>query len=359
MQQYHIAVLPGDGIGPEIVTEALKVLKAIGEKKNINFHFKEAPIGGIAFDQFGTPLPQETLTICQNSDAVLLGAVGGPKWDHLPKELSPEQGGLLTLRKSLDLYANLRPIYTFPALVNRSPIRSDILQNGVDFVIVRELSSGLYFGEPKGRVSEDEAVDTMRYTRIEIDRLAQIGFEIAHKRQKRVTVVDKANVLETGKLWREVVGSMRPKFSDIEVDFMYIDNCAMQLIINPHQFDVIVTENTFGDILSDEAAALTGSIGMLPSASIGTGKVNLYEPIHGTAPDIAGKKIANPIATILSAALMLDYTFGLKAESQLIRNAIGNVLQKGLRTSDIKEESHEFLSTNEMGNAIVQEIYSM
>lgn len=354
MQTFSIAVLPGDGIGPEIINEAVKVVAAVGERRNIKFNFKKAIVGGTAYERFSNPLPQETVDICLKSDAILFGANGGPKWDYLPKELRPEQA-LLKLRKTLGLYINNRPIYTFPQLVDRSPIRREILKNGVDFIILRELSSGLYYGEPKMKLSE-EAVDTMRYTKKEIRRLVKHGFELARLRNKRLTVVDKANVLETSRLWREVVISMQSEYCDIDVDFMYVDNCTMQLLIKPHQFDVIVTENTFGDIISDEASALTGSIGMLPSASLGDGNIGLYEPIHGSAPDIAGKNIANPIATIMSAAMMLDSSFDLEEESLFIREAVNNVLEKGLRTPDIADENSKVISTTQMGDAIVQEI---
>ncbi|MCP8615254.1 3-isopropylmalate dehydrogenase [Salirhabdus salicampi] len=353
-KKYKVAVLPGDGIGPEIINEAVKVLSAIKKGMNISLQFEYADVGGVAYDNYGTSLPEQTLNTCKDSDAILFGAIGGPQYDNISIELRPEKA-LLKLRKELGLYINSRPALTFPSLINRSPIRREILKDGVDILIVRELSSGLYYGEPKKRISSEEAVDTMRYTKTEISRILTYAFEQAQQRDKKLTVVDKENVLQTSKLWREVVSSFESSYSDVEVDYMYIDNCTMQLVMNPHQFDVIVTENTFGDIISDEASALTGSIGMLPSASLG-GQIGLYEPIHGSAPDIAGMNIANPIATILSASMMLENSFQLAREAEIIRKAINNVLEAGIRTPDISQENSQVVSTSEMGDAIVQEI---
>jgi len=355
-QTYQIAVLPGDGIGVEIVPEAIKVMKKIGQLYNRSFDFKEALIGGSAIDAFGKALPKETLELCLQSDAVLLGAVGGPKWDFLPAKERPEAASLLALRKGLGLFANLRPVAVYPALVGASTLKPEIV-SGVDLVVFRELTGGLYFGEKSRRQinSGEEAVDTLVYTTPEIERIARLAFEAAGMRRKKVTSVDKANVLESSRLWRETVTRLAAEYPDIELEHMYVDNCAMQLIRYPKQFDVIVTENMFGDILTDEAAMITGSIGMLASASLG-GKVALYEPSHGSAPDIAGQKKANPLATILSIAMMLRYSFNLTDEAQAIEKAVVDVLDGGYRTLDLMEPGMKAVNTVEMGDLVVQKL---
>jgi len=347
-----IAVLPGDGIGAEIMDEALKVLAVIGQKYGHDFQIEEALIGGAALDVEGVPLPEETFQLCQDSDAVLLGAVGGPKWDNLEGHLRPE-AALLGLRKGLELYANLRPAFLFEPLLNASSLKREVLE-GVDILVVRELTGGLYFG-PKEK-SADRALDTLLYTRAEIERILRIGFEAAQIRSKKLTSVDKANILETSRLWRAIAIEMAQEYPEVELKHIYVDNCAMQLIRYPKQFDVIVTENMFGDILSDEAAMLTGSIGMLPSASLGRGKVSVYEPVHGSAPDIAGQKKANPIATILSVAMMLRYSFQLEAEAKAIEWAVAKVLDDGYRTGDIMEPGKNLVNTEEMGKLIVERL---
>jgi len=353
---YKIAVLPGDGIGVEIVPEAIKVLKRIGELYDLEFAFEEAPIGGAAIDAVGKALPESTLALCQKSDAVLLGAVGGPKWDFLPATERPEVAALLPLRKGLGLFANLRPVSVFPALVGASTLKPDVIA-GVDLIVFRELTGGLYFGQKSRRPldSGEEAIDTLVYTTPEIERITRLAFEAARKRRKKVTSVDKANVLESSRLWRETVTRLATEYPDVELEHMYVDNCAMQLIRYPKQFDVIVTENMFGDILTDEAAMLTGSIGMLASASLG-GQVALYEPSHGSAPDIAGQKKANPLATILSAAMMLRYSFNREAEAQAIEKAVVTVLDEGYRTPDLMEPGMKAVNTEEMGNLVTQKL---
>ncbi len=354
---YRIAVLSGDGIGPEIVAEAVKVLAAAGRRFDIPLEFEESLIGGIAYDATGNPLPPNTLELCKRSEAVLLGAVGGPKWDTVqPASLRPEVGALLPLRKELGLFANLRPATLFPALAGVSSLRADIVAEGLDLLVVRELTGGIYFGQPKGRDQGGErATDTCVYTRAEIVRIARIGFEAARRRGNRLCSVDKANVLETSRLWRETVTALAAEYPDVELSHMLVDNCAMQLVRNPRQFDVIVTENMFGDILSDEASMLTGSLGMLPSASLGAtptaggvGTFGLYEPIHGSAPDIAGKGIANPLATILSCALLLRHSLGQDPAAQAIESAVAQVLNAGHRTADIAEPGKTPLSTQEI-----------
>lgn len=345
-----IAVLPGDGIGVEIMAEALKVLNAIGKKYNHEFTTKDALIGGVAYEATGHPFPEETLKLCQESDGVLLGAVGGPQWDNLATHLRPE-AALLGIRKSLNLYANLRPAFLFTPLVNSSSLKREVIE-GTDILVVRELTGGLYFG-PKEKTSE-KALDTMLYTRPEIERIVRAGFEAAKLRKKKLTSVDKANILESSRLWREIVEEIAPEYPEIELNHMYVDNCAMQLIRNPKQFDVIVTENTFGDILSDAAAMLTGSIGMLPSASLGAGNVSLYEPVHGSAPDIAGQGKANPLATILSVAMMLRYSFAMEKEALAVENAVTKVLEEGYRTGDIMEAGKTLVNTEKMGDLVVK-----
>jgi len=353
---YRIAVLPGDGIGAEIVPEAVKALQAIGEKYGHRFDFQEGLVGGTAIDAVGKPLPDETLKLCQESQAVLLGAIGGPKWEDLAVELRPEVGALLPLRKHLGLYANLRPAFLFPDLVEASTLKPEVIRD-IDILVVRELTGGLYFGEKSRKQSEEGeiAVDVCTYSDMEIERICRLAFEIARKRRKHLTSVDKANVIETSRLWREVVSRLAAEYPDVELTHMYVDNCAMQLIRHPRQFDVIVTENLFGDILTDEASMLTGSIGMLPSASLG-GAVGLYEPSHGSAPDIAGQKKANPLATILSAAMMLEYSFNLVEEAREIEDAVRLVLSEGYRTPDIFEEGRIRVNTQQMGDLVARKI---
>ena len=334
--EYRIALLKGDGIGVEIIDSAVAVLERIGEKFGHSFRFTPYIIGGAAIDETGDPLPEETVKGCLASDSVLLGAVGGPKWDGLPGDKRPEKA-LLGIRKALGLYTNLRPAKLFPALKGASPLREDIVGAGFDIMIVRELTGGIYFGERgyrQGKLGE-EAFDTEAYSVTEIERIGRAAFEIARKRGRRVTSIDKANVLETSRLWRKTMHSLAENYTDIEYRDMLVDNAAMQLVRDPKQFDVIVTSNMFGDILSDEASQITGSIGMLASASPGDGPRGMYEPIHGSAPDIAGQDKANPIATILSAAMMLRYSFGLSAEAAAIEKAVDIVLEAGFRTADI------------------------
>lgn len=353
---YKIASLPGDGIGSEIVPEAIKALEAIGKKYGHEFQFTEALIGGAALDAVGIPLPEETLKLCKESDAVLLGAIGGPKWDNLPVHLRPEGGALLPVRKELGLYANLRPVVLYDALLEASTLKKEVIE-GCDIMVIRELTGGLYFGEKKREKTDKGqiALDTLVYSTEEIERIARLGFETARKRNNRLCSVDKANVLESSRLWRETVTELAKEYPDVELTHMYVDNCAMQLVRWPKQFDVIVTENTFGDILTDQASMISGSLGMLASASIG-GKVALYEPSHGSAPDIAGQKKANPLATILSAAMMLRYSFDLEKEAREIEEAIVRVLDKGYRTPDIMQENCTLVNTEEMGDKVVAEI---
>ncbi|AFZ82836.1 3-isopropylmalate dehydrogenase [Candidatus Kinetoplastidibacterium crithidiae] len=353
-----VAVLAGDGIGPEIVEQAVRVLNLLDN----NIIIKNALVGGAAFDQFEHPLPTETLDLANNSDAVLFGAVGDWKYDSLPRELRPEQS-ILGLRKSLGLFANLRPAFLYSDLANASTLKPEVV-SGLDLLIVRELTGDVYFGQPRGtRVSKDghfvgekEGFDTMRYSESEIRRIAHIAFQSAQKRKKKLCSVDKANVLETSQFWRDIVIDVSKEYKDVELTHMYIDNAAMQLVKNPCQFDVIVTGNLFGDILSDEAAMLTGSIGMLPSASLNSKNQGLYEPSHGSAPDIAGKNIANPIATILSAAMLLRYSLNMPVQADLINTAVESVLAKGFRTSDIFEQGMVKVSTSEMGDEILKEL---
>lgn len=354
---FKIAVLPGDGIGVEIVPEAVKVLKAIGQKYGHEFEFTEALVGGVAYDATGTPLPEETLALCKKSDAVLLGAIGAPKYDQLPVHLRPEVGALLPLRKELTLFANLRPCILFPGLLAASTLKEEVI-SGVDILVVRELTGGLYFGDRFREGTPDggqKATDILSYSTYEIERIARFAFEAAANRQGRLCSVDKANVIETSRLWRETVTELGKEYPQVELTHMYVDNCSMQLIRNPRQFDVIVTENMFGDILTDEASMLTGSIGMLPSASIG-GQVSLYEPSHGSAPDIAGQKKANPLATILSAAMMLRYTCKLEIEALAIEDAVRQVLAQGYRTPDLMEQGGTLLNTVEMGDKVAEMI---
>ena len=351
----NIAVLPGDGVGPEIVAEAVKVLEAIAKWFGHDFAMTVHPVGGAAYDLCGDCLPDTTLAACKAADAVLLGAVGGPKWDALPPDRRPERRALLTLRSELGLFANLRPAKVWDALKDASPLKDEIVDRGIDLLIVRELTGGAYFGE-KGRSDDRKAAyDVTPYSAQEIERVARAAFDAARVRRRKVTSVDKANVLETSRLWRETVSALHAtEYADVELEHMYVDNAAMQLVRNPARFDVILTENMFGDILSDEASQITGSIGMLPSASLGVDRGGLYEPIHGSAPDIAGKGIANPLATILSAAMMLRHAFGLAAEADAIEHAVADVLASGVRTADIASGSvaSPTVSTPEMGYAI-------
>ncbi len=345
----NIAVLAGDGIGPEIMAQAIKVL----DKLELGLKYAEADVGGAAIDKHGKALPQTTIDTCKNSDAILFGAVGGPKWEKLPPEEQPERGALLPLRKIFDLYANLRPAKIFAPLAKASTLRPDIIEGGLDIMIVRELTSGIYFGQPKG-LTDEEGFDTMRYKRPEIERIAKVAFETARKRGKKVTSIDKANVLSTMVLWRKVVTEVGKKYPDVELNHMYVDNACMQLIRNPKQFDVILAGNMFGDILSDEASMLTGSIGMLPSASIGASGFGLYEPVHGSAPDIAGKGIANPLAQILSVAMMLKYSLKKPAEAGKIEAAVVKVLEEGYRTGDIMAGDCEKVNCEEMGELVAK-----
>ncbi|MBN1133319.1 MAG: 3-isopropylmalate dehydrogenase [Bacteroidales bacterium] len=344
---YKIAVLPGDGIGPEIIQQAIKVLKAVGTKFNHRFEFSEAPVGAAAIKSTGSPYPDETHKLCMESDAVLFGAIGDPKYDNDPKaKVRPEQG-LLAMRKKLGLYANIRPVTTFKSLIHKSPLRPDLVE-GADFVVVRELTGGIYFGEPRGR-SEDglTAYDTCVYHKEEVQRIVKLGFEYASRRNRRLTVVDKANVLATSRLWRETVQEMAPEYKDIEVDYMFVDNAAMQIIQWPKKFDVMVTENMFGDILSDEASVITGSLGLLPSASVGI-HTSVFEPIHGSYPQAAGKDIANPLATVLSAAMLLEVSLKLTAEAEAIRQAVSRSMDAGIVTEDISEG--KAFRTSEVGD---------
>lgn len=353
---FRIAVLPGDGIGPEVTAEAVKVLKAVSARFDLSFTLHEALVGGTAYDATGHPLPPETLDACRQSDAILFGAVGGDKWDNLPRELRPETGALLPLRKELDLYANLRPVKTWPALLHTSPLKPEILGDGVDVMIIRELTGGLYFGQPKGRQEVDGGVrwvDTLAYTDAEMERVIRLGFETARKRGGRLCSVDKANVLETSKRWRDIAQTLAAEYPDVALSHMYVDNAAMQLIRWPHQFDVIVTENTFGDILTDEGSQIAGSIGMLASASLSPTGTGLYEPIHGTAPDIAGQGLANPLASILCVAMLLRYSLNRGAAADTVEAAVGRVLDQGLRTGDIRQEGCRTVGTAAMGDAVV------
>jgi 3-isopropylmalate dehydrogenase len=346
----NVAVLPGDGIGPEIIAQARRVL----DKLNLKIQFTEAPVGGAAYEKHGNSLPGSTLSVAKDADAVLFGAVGDPRYDKLERANRPEQA-ILGLRKELGLFANLRPARVHPELAAASSLKPEVV-SGLDILIVRELTGDIYFGQPKGirqKAGEREGFDTMLYSEGEVRRIARVAFEAARKRSRRVCSVDKANVLETSQLWREVVTAEARAFPDVELTHMYVDNCAMQLVRNPKQFDVIVTGNMFGDILSDEASMLTGSIGMLPSAALDEKGKGLYEPIHGTAPDIAGKGIANPLATILSAALMLRYSLGQPEAAARIERAVSRVLQSGLRTADIHTAGTRKAGTQEMGDAVV------
>lgn len=357
---YNIVTLPGDGIGPDIVKEAVKVLDKVAKVYDHTFTYHEKLMGGCAIDQMGSSLPQETIDACLNADAVLLGAVGGPKWDNLSNGDRPEKG-LLGIRGALKLFANLRPAILYPQLKHATPLKEEIVGDGLDILIVRELTSGIYFGEKTKVVCEEDdrktyASDLEKYTVEEIERITRVGFKAAMKRGKKVCVVDKANVLESSRLWREVVKRVAYDYPEVEYSFMYVDNAAMQLVVNPRQFDVIITSNIFGDILSDEASIITGSIGMLASASLGEGSLGLYEPSHGSAPDIAGQNKANPLATILSAAMLLRYSLNLGVEAKAIENAVMNVLDAGYRTGDIMSEGMKQVGTKEMGDLVAKAI---
>jgi len=351
----HIVVLPGDGIGPEVAEEGRLVLEAVAKLFGHDFTFESQWIGGIAIDKFGHPFPDDALNACLNSQAVLLGAVGGPKWDD-PKAKTRPELGLFRVRQGLGLFANLRPVRAFKSLIDSSPLRPERLA-GVDLLMVRELTGGLYFGRPQERQETPEglrAIDTMVYTEVEIRRIVERAFVLARGRRKLVTSVDKANVLETSRLWRQLATEIGAKNPDIKLEHQLVDSCAMRLVTNPSSFDVIVTENLFGDILSDEAAVMGGTLGILPSASLGTGTLGLYEPIHGSAPDIAGQGIANPVGTILSVALLLRYSLGLDAEAIAVEKAVDQTLDDGLRTKDL--DPKKFVKTNEMGKAIVERL---
>ncbi|MDV6253450.1 3-isopropylmalate dehydrogenase [Vibrio sp. EA2] len=357
-KSYKIAVLPGDGIGPEVMTQAHKVLDAIEKKHGLSFERDEHDVGGIAIDNHGCPLPETTVKACEESDAVLFGSVGGPKWEHLPPNDQPERGALLPLRKHFQLFCNLRPAQIHNGLEAFSPLRADISERGFDIVVVRELTGGIYFGQPKGREGEgatEKAFDTEVYHRFEIERIAKIAFESARLRRKKVCSIDKANVLQSSILWREVVEEIAKDYPDVELSHMYIDNATMQLIKDPAQFDVMLCSNIFGDIISDECAMITGSMGMLPSASLNESKFGLYEPAGGSAPDIAGKNIANPVAQILSAALMLRYSLGEEDAAQDIEAAVSKALSAGELTADLASDKPA-LTTSEMGDKIAEYI---
>ena len=352
----NIAVIKGDGIGPEIVNEAMKVLDKVAEKYGHKFNYTQVLMGGIAIDEKGEPLPQETIDKCLASDSVLLGAVGGPKWDKGEGKMRPE-AGLLGIRGALKLFANIRPAKLLKPLASACPLKTDITDKGLDLVIVRELIGGAYFGERKTFVDENghkTATDSMTYSDYEVERICRVAFDMAKKRRGKVTSVDKANVLDSSRLWREISHRVAAEYPDVEFSDMLVDNTAMQLVRDPAQFDVIVTENLFGDILSDEASMITGSLGMIPSASLGEGTLGLYEPIHGSAPDIAGQNKANPIATILSAAMMLRYSFDMSEEADAIEKAVDKALEEGLRTGDIMSDGKKLVSCSEMGDRIAE-----
>ena len=354
-----IAVLPGDGIGLEVMEQAVKILKKAATLYGFDLEYEFADIGGTAIDNHGKALPDSTLTLCKQSDAILFGSVGGPKWEQLPPEEQPERGALLPLRKYFGLYCNFRPAKVFPSLVSASPLKPEIVKNGFDILCVRELTGGIYFGEPKGRQGkgpDEKAYDTMVYTRFEIERIARMAFEAAQKRNHIVTSVDKANVLFSMVLWRETVTEVAKEFPDVTLNHIYVDNATMQLVRNPHQFDVLLCGNMFGDIISDECAMITGSMGLLASASLNQEKFGLYEPAGGSAPDIAGKGIANPIAQILSGAMMLKYTFGLSDAASAIEKAISKVLEKNIFTADLTDKKNKAVDTQTMGNAIIKEL---
>ena len=355
--QKKITVLSGDGIGPEIIAEAIKVLNRIADKYGHTFDYTYVDIGGCAIDKYGVPITEEGMACCKASDSVLLGAVGGPKWDTVPAQIRPEKA-LLAVRKELNLFANLRPTKLFAQLADASPLKKEVVGGGIDLLIVRELTGGVYFGEKKTEEvnGEQVATDLMPYAEHEIERIGRVAFETAMKRGKKLASVDKANVLETSRLWRKTMHRLSEEYPEVEYSDILVDNTAMQLIKNPTQFDVLVTENMFGDILSDEASMLTGSIGMMPSASLSSGTLGMYEPIHGSAPDIAGQDIANPLGTILSAAMMLRYSFDLAKEADAIERAVDQVLDEGYRTTDIMQEGCRKVSCSEMGTLVAEKL---
>ena len=360
--EFKIAILPGDGIGPEVIAEAVKVMNAVGRRFGHDFELRQGRIGGNAIDDFGTPLPDETVELCQDSDAILFGAVGGPKWDDPDAETRPEDG-ILAIRKSLGLFANLRPVKVYPALINSSPVKPALLE-GVDMIILRELTGGLYFAQPKRRWEDESGrmgVDTLHYSEHEIERIVRVAFELAMGRDKRLTSVDKANVLESSRLWRQIADEVHEDYPEVELEHILVDAAAMALIRNPASYDVIVAENMFGDILTDEASVLSGSMGMQPSASLAglpgvtedaESAVSLYEPIHGSAPDIAGQGIANPVGMTLSMAMMLRHSFGLEEEAQAVEQAVEGVLAEGYRTPDISGDGGEVVGTERMGTVL-------
>ncbi len=350
-----VAVLPGDGVGPEVTREAVKVLTAAGRAFGFSLEYRDALVGGCAFDVTGEPLPESTLQACKESDAILFGAVGGPRWDSLPGDKRPEQG-ILGLRKTFRLFANLRPVVLWPALVSQTPLKAELVKERPDILVVRELTGGLYFGAhrrgPSKRGGGERATDVMSYTTREIERVTRVAFRAAQGRRKKLASADKANVIASSRLWRDTVDAVAREFPDVEVRHLYADNCAMQMVLRPSQFDVLLSENTFGDILSDLGGALAGSLGMLPSASLGRTRKGLYEPIHGSAPDIAGQGIANPLAAILSAAMMLRHTFDLERAASAIERAVGAALDSGYRTRDIGEPGKKVTGTSEMGDVV-------
>ena len=359
LSENRIAILAGDGIGPEIMQEAIKILDVVRDRFSIPLTYESADVGGIAIDRHGHALPQETLRLCENSDAVLFGSVGGPKWESLPPDQQPERAALLPLRKHFELYCNLRPARTFSALSQLSPLRANIVRDGFDVLCVRELTGGIYFGQPKGREGdgpEERAFDTMVYYRREIERIARKSFELARLRNCKVTSVDKANVLTTMVFWREIVSQIAGDYPDVTLNHIYVDNATMQLVKDPQQFDILLCGNMFGDIISDECAMLTGSMGLLPSASINESNFGLYEPAGGSAPDIAGQNVANPVAQILSAAMLLRYSLGYAEAADAIETAVTGALEKGARTIDIAADGIEPISTTEMGDRIASEI---
>jgi 3-isopropylmalate dehydrogenase len=355
---YKVAVLAGDGVGPEVMAEALRVLDAVEKKFEVTFERTHANVGGAGIDHEGKALPETTVAICRASDAILFGSVGGPKWEKLPAEEQPERGALLPLRKIFGLYANLRPAIIFPSLTGASSLKEEVIGGGFNILVIRELTGGIYFSQPKGiegQGRERVGIDTLRYSVTEIERITHVAFQAARKRNKKVCSIDKANVLSSSVLWREIVTTISQEYPDVELSHMYVDNAAMQLVKWPKQFDVILCENMFGDILSDEAAMLTGSLGMLPSASLAEGSFGMFEPSGGSAPDIAGQGIANPIAQILSTAMMLKYSFGMLDAADAIDNAVASVLDQGFRTQDIfmQKPGEKLVTTREMGDAIL------
>ena len=357
MTTYRIAVMPGDGIGQEVTPEAQKVLQVVGKATGASFEFEHGLVGGAAIDATGGPLPEATLALCKQSQAILFGSVGGPRWDNVGQEVRPERG-LLRIRKELDLFANLRPATCFPMLVDASPLKRSVVE-GTDLMVIRELTGGLYYGEPRGRQAEpgggERGINTMTYTTREIERVARAAFDVAMKRRRKLASVDKSNVLIVSQLWRDVVNRVAADYPTVELEHILVDNCAMALVQHPTRFDTIVTENTFGDILSDEAAILAGSMGMLPSASLG-GTIGLYEPVHGTAPDIAGKGLANPIAAILSASMLLRYSLDRGSDADRVDAAVLRVLEQGHRTADIRGDGGRAVGTAQMGDLIARQV---